>query len=64
MIDTFNRFAGVTNPAGPDRQHAILFLVAVDHDQSCKMLPARIVVQVVIFEAERTDRRHLRDVFP
>jgi len=28
-----------------------------------RMPMARIVGQVVIFEAERTDRRHLRDVF-
>ena len=27
------------------------------------MLVAWVVVQVVIFETERTDRRHLRDVF-
>src|SRR5690349_3180003 len=36
MIDfSHNRFVRVTNPAGPARQHAILFLVAVDHGRSC-----------------------------
>src|SRR5690348_12098349 len=34
-----------------------------DGQKRSRALMTRVVVQVVIFEAERADRRHLRDVF-
>jgi dihydrodipicolinate synthase/N-acetylneuraminate lyase len=43
MIDSsHNRFIRVTNPVGPARQHAILFLVAVDHGRSCEIVALRV----------------------